>query len=149
MVRRSLAAAAVALLIAAGCSSGDGTVEVRGAWARDTAPGQTSAALYFTVANPTDRAFRITGVTVPRTTARRTSLHRSMTSGGAGHDMASMRPITTVPVAAHSTLRFEPGGLHVMMEGVRQPLKVRDRFTMTLRRSEGAPLRTEVRVKAA
>lgn len=121
MVRRSLAAAGFTLLIAAGCSSGNGTVEVRGAWARDTAPGQKSAALYFTVANPTDRAVRITGVTVPRTTARGTSLHRSMTSGGPDRDMASMRPITTVRVAPHSTLR----------------------------RSDGAPLRTEVVVKAA
>lgn len=148
MVRRILATTAVASILVAGCAADGGPAEVRDAWARNTAPGQTSAALYFTVANPTDRAFRVTGVIVPRSTARRTSLHRSMASGGADHDMAAMQPVTSVRVAPRSTLRFEPGGLHVMMEDIRQPLQLGDRFTMALRRSDGATLRTEVVVKA-
>lgn len=149
-MRLRTAATVAAALIALGSCTGDaGTVEVRDAWARDTAPSQTSAALYFTVANPGESAFRITTVKVPARIARTTTLHRSMQTGTGEHDMATMRPVESVRVAAHSDVTFAPGGLHVMMEELRRPLHSGDHFTMTLERTSGTPLRAEVTVRTS
>ena len=137
------------VLAFAGCATEHRVVDVQSAWVRDTAPGQSSAALYFTVSNPSDHAFRVTAVKVPTETAGTTSIHRSMVSGSGEHDMATMEPVSSVRVAPHSEVRFEPGGLHVMLEKLRHPLKVRDRFPMTLERSKGAPLHAEVIVKSS
>jgi len=149
-MRRLTTAVIGAVLVAwVGCTTEHRVVEVRSAWARDTAPGQSTAALYFTVSNPSEHAFRITAVKVPTETAGTTSMHRSAVTGNGEHDMATMAPVGSVRVAPHSEVRFRPGGLHVMIEQLRHPLKVGDRFPMTLERSNGATLRTEVTVRVA
>jgi periplasmic copper chaperone A len=43
-----------------------------------------------------------------------------------------MRPVTSVEVPAQGRVRFQPGGLHVMLIDLTQPLKEGQRSPLTL-----------------
>ncbi|MCP3856572.1 MAG: copper chaperone PCu(A)C [Actinomycetia bacterium] len=51
-----------------------------------------------------------------------------MDMGGA----MTMQEVASIPVAAGETVAFQPGGLHVMMLGLVEPLEVGDEFDITL-----------------
>ncbi len=44
-----------------------------------------------------------------------------------------MRDVGTLEVKAGETVQLKPGGYHVMLSELRQPLKVGDRFPLTLK----------------
>jgi copper(I)-binding protein len=46
--------------------------------------------------------------------------------------MAHMRAVPELEVPAGATIRFEPGGLHVMLIGLREPLVAGQLFTLQL-----------------
>ena len=111
------------LLLAAlaGCESDasrcDSEVPIVGdGWARATGDGQTMGAAYFTARNPGSCSFTITDAGSP--VATDSSLHESMMDGG----MASMAPLAGTEIPPESEIRFEPQGLHVMLEGLKRPL---------------------------
>ena len=43
-----------------------------------------------------------------------------------------MRPVAAVPVAPGASVALEPGGLHVMLSGLRYPLREGSSFPLTL-----------------
>jgi copper(I)-binding protein len=88
--------------------------------------GTAPAVLYAVVENHTGQADTLTTITTPA--ARVAELHQTMATsspehamasmpGMSGHDMTSMsmRPIPALPIDANATLRFAPGGYHVML----------------------------------
>lgn len=122
----SALAATLALgLTVAGCA-GAGEIEVRSAWARSTPPGAAVGAVYLEIRNTGTGADRLRGIT--STIARKTELHGTMMHGG----MAHMRAVPELEVPAGATIRFEPGGLHVMLIGLREPLVAGQLFTLQL-----------------
>ncbi|MGZ4677187.1 MAG: copper chaperone PCu(A)C [Acidimicrobiia bacterium] len=143
-----LAAGILALTACSSSSTGPkratGDVRVTGAWARDTAGQQTSAAVYLTVVNGTDAKVTLTGVSVPASIAAASMIHRS-TADSSG--MTSMHEVGTVSVPAHHRFRFASGGYHIMLTGLAAPLRAGRRFPITLARSAGAPLRATVTVR--
>lgn len=56
------------------------------------------------------------------------SLHETIVDG----DVIGMQPVEQVDVPAHTTVRFEPGGLHVMLTDV-APLDIGDVVELRLR----------------
>ena len=116
-------------------------ISVSDAWARATAPGQSTAAVYATIANR-GGADRLTGVTGSSGMAM---LHASSSSGG----MARIRMIGDVPIPAEGQVKLAPGGTHVMLTGLEAPLGVGDRLQLTLRFATSAPRTVDVAVVAA
>ncbi len=57
-----------------------------------------------------------------------------------------MRPVEAIPVAAGGTVTLAPGGLHMMLIGLRQALKPGDSFPLTLRFEKAGPVETTVKV---
>ena len=100
---------AIPLFLAAACAQQAPALEVRDAWARATAPGQTSGAVYATLDNrgPDDR---LTGAATDR--AAMAMIHKSETVDG----VARMRMAGDVPIASGSTVVLAPGGTHIMLE---------------------------------
>ena len=47
-------------------------------------------------------------------------------------DVMSMREEETVPIPAHGTVNYQPGGRHLMVFGVREGLKAGDEVPLTL-----------------
>ena len=133
--------AALPLLLATACAQQAPALEVRDAWARATAPGQTSGAVYATLDNhgPDDR---LTGAATDR--AAMAMIHKSETVSG----VARMRMAGDVPVAAGSTVVLAPGGTHIMLEGLKAPLVAGQTIPLELRFANGGAHKVDVRIVA-
>jgi copper(I)-binding protein len=94
--------------------------------------------MYFTVTNNTDAADTLLNVTTPLTP--HAEIHeemRDMTPAPTGSNVPAMatmhmEPVSAVPVNAHATVRFAPGGYHVMLIGPQQTLTRGDSVAVTL-----------------
>ena len=62
------------------------------------------------------------------------------------YGMHSVHAIEVSPGAASTILR--PGGAHVMLEGLKQPLKIGETFPLTLTFKNAGQLRVEVEVQS-
>lgn len=102
-------------------------IMVQDAWARPTLTPAQPAAVYLNMVNKGRADDRLEGVTSER---GRASIHNSVVENG----VASMRPVTEgVVVAAGSTVALQPNGMHIMLEGVGEPLKAGSHLPLTLK----------------
>lgn len=151
------------LLLAGACSSaGDSSdgatpqpvprkLAATSAWARPTPQASTRGVIYLQVT--TDRADAVVGASVPAKIAESASLHETMSEGGEhekhggpGATM-TMAPVDRLPVRPGTPLVFEPGGNHVMLEGIVTPLVRDDTFPLTLQMESGRKLTAIVTVR--
>ncbi len=75
-------------------------------------------------------------VAVSADRAIRTEMHRSMTANGA----MTMQPVRDLPLPAHGTIRFAPGGLHLMIFGLDPAMKKGDSTILTFTFADGSRL---------
>lgn len=122
--------------------SGHG-IKVVDAWAKASLAGTTNGAAFVTVSNGTDKADRIVGAESP--VAAKTELHTHLMNDG----VMKMRPVEAVDLPAGETAKMEPGGLHVMLLGLTEPLTEGATFPVTLILENAGPIQAEVTVKAA
>ncbi len=108
-----------AILTLGGCggTSSDGTrsaagLEIEDARVREPVPGRTMTAGYFTARNRADQAVTLVAVSSPA--AASVEMHVSEQDG----DMMRMRQLDSVEIGAGETVRFEPGGRHLMLFGI-------------------------------
>ncbi|MFV0309914.1 MAG: copper chaperone PCu(A)C [Desertimonas sp.] len=142
--------AVAGVVSASGCGSDDevGTLRIEDVWARPTAPGASSGALYFTIASPDDDVLE--AVSVDPVVAAAVSLHATITipadedAGTAA--MVGMESMSSVPVVADELVVFQPSGTHAMLEGLTRPLVDGQRFDATLRFRDAGELDVEVLV---
>ena len=95
------------------------------AWARKTSR-TVSAAAYFIIRNDSHAMETLTGVSAD--IAESAMIHRSYEADG----MMRMDHVETLPIAPGEALTFAPGGYHVMLMGLSQPLAEGDVFYLTL-----------------
>jgi hypothetical protein len=100
-------------------------IHVADAKARPTAPGGTGV-IYMTVMNHGATDDDLTGLSTP--VADKAEMHRTTDMNG----MSRMEAVADLPVKAMGSVTFGPGGLHVMLTGLKQPLKLGDSFPLTL-----------------
>lgn len=110
-------------------------------WARATVPGQTAAAAYLSIHNGERTGDRLVGVA--SAAAAKASVHLTTTAGG----VVRMRPAGAVPVGAGQMVEMKPGGLHVMLTGLKAPLRVGQQLPLTLRFARGGTVRTSVPIR--
>lgn len=120
---------ALIALIAAGCAvTADEAqaqpVTVKDAWVRAPAPGQKVAGAYMEIMSSTDLA--LTGVASPA--AARAELHSTSVEEG----VMRMRPVASIELPSKKAVKLAPGGLHIMLIDVKQPLKTGDKVPLTL-----------------
>ena len=118
-------------LVACGSGGGSATASATGTLQvvdvridRPALPSQ--AAVRLVVRNGTARADTLTSVS--GSVASGVSVHRS-TLDAKGR--STMVPVSRLPIPARSDVTFEPGGLHVMLEGLKHDLAVGDRVRLT------------------
>ncbi len=63
-------------------------------------------------------------------------------------DIMQMRKIDSVDIPAGATIAMESGGLHLMLIGVREPLKANQQFDITLTFKDQAPVTQRFVVQA-
>jgi copper(I)-binding protein len=100
-------------------------ISVSDAWSRATVTGQSSAAAYLTVVNRggDDKLLKVW------TPIGQATLHSTTMDDG----VMRMRPLEDVDVPARSQVEFKPGGMHIMIMGVKQPLVAESSFPLTLK----------------
>ena len=97
-------------------SAASAGVTVRDAWARATPTGATTGAAYMTLTSPAGDV--LTGASTP--VAGQAAVHE-MRMDGAVMRMRALEGGLVLPPGQAVTL--QPGGLHVMLEGLKAPLK--------------------------
>ena len=110
-------------------------------WARASAGNARNGAAFLTITNqgPPDR---LTGVSSPA--AEMAELHETIDDKG----VMKMRPVAAIPLAQGKPVTLAPGGRHVMLRGLKAPLKQGDAFLLTLTFDHGPPVTVTVRVEA-
>jgi copper(I)-binding protein len=102
-----------------------GGLEVSNAWARDSIGGVANAAVFMTIRSPTPD--RLVGASSP--VAKRTDL---MTIAG-GSEAMRMIYVKGVDIPANQPVSLNPGGFHVWLDDLNQPLKAGQSFPVRLR----------------
>jgi len=143
---RTLAVAAVAAGLLATPAHADKTAGavISGAWLRPAAAGMGMTSGYLVIRNPTATPLRLRGAA--SSVARSVTLHRSVVSGGVAH-MEALADGLVIPPGGSAS--FQPGGNHLMLEGLVHPLKVGDRVTVKLTFDAGPPLDATFEVRGA
>lgn len=106
-------------------------VKVADAWVRAPAPGQKTASAYVELTSDRDAALVAAGSPV----AASVGLHSMSMHQG----IMRMRAVPRIELPAGKTLKLAPGGLHLMMVDLKQPLKVGDTVTLSLSVQETGP----------
>ena len=133
----------VALLVGAATTSADdykvGDISISHPWARASAGMAKAGASYITITNNGTQVDRLIKAVTP--VAKRASLHTHMVEG----DIMRMRSVKAVEVSPGEPTVMKPGGLHVMLMGLKSPLKEGASFPLTLTFEKAGVI--EVRVK--
>ncbi len=96
-------------------------------WARASIGTARPSAAYMTIVNLGAKPARLTRVESP--VARRAEVHRTVKRG----DIMSMAPAGPVEVPPGERVTLAPGGLHIMLMGLKRPLRKGGVFRLTLR----------------
>jgi copper(I)-binding protein len=99
-------------------------IQVDHVWSRAAMAGREGA-VYLTITD-TGPPDTLTGVATP--VAAMAGLHQSVDDNG----VMKMRPVTSLPIEPGKTVTLAPGGYHVMLMDLKQPLKEGDSFPVTL-----------------
>lgn len=138
--RRKALVSLVAGVLLASCGSGGDSardpIAISDAWALATAIGQPNGAVYFTITSAADDTLE--HVTVPDSIADHTELHEAVTRANGAVGMQEMT--SGVPLGAGTAVTFTPGGMHVMLVDLVQPLAVDDTFEITLEFARADPI---------
>ena len=159
-MKRIVACTSLAALALAACGSDDGGVSIEDAWARTSAEGQTTGAVYFHVTADDDD--RLVAVSVPASVAATAEIHEVVMAemsddgetdmdmgdddmsdddmsmddeadtGGMDPQMRMQELVDGLPLPAGEMVTLEPGGYHVMLLDLADPLEVGDEIELTL-----------------
>ena len=114
---------------------------VQDAWVRATPPGADIAAAYMTLRNTGTTPITVTGVESP--IAGHAMIHETKIEGG----QSKMRPHEQLAIAPGATVKLQPGGLHVMMHDLKQPLTVGEKVPLVIHLSGGGTVEATATVR--
>lgn len=137
----------VGLLWIATAATAAEPVQVTDAWARATVPGQKVAGAYMQIKSAVDA--KLVGVTSP--VAGSAEVHWMKMEDGT----MRMRAIDALDLPAGKAVELAPGGYHIMLFRLKQPLVAGERVALTLEFETATgeklqvPVNAEVRARAA
>lgn len=117
-----------------------GTLIITQPWSRATPPGAPTGVAYLEIVNkgPADTLVRVESAV-----SGEVQMHMSYSEAG----MTRMRPVASLEIPEGGRVKFKPGGLHLMLVGLEQPLKEGDRVALTLVFQRTGPVRVEAIVQ--
>jgi copper(I)-binding protein len=169
-----VALVAVLALFAAACGDDDaGAINTSDVWARTSPAMADAGAVYMGVES--DEGASIVGASVDESIAARVELHETtMADGAMEDDMADtsemdddmtdtgemedgdhsdgammMQPIESIDVPAGGSASLEPGGIHIMLLELAEPLEAGTSFDLTLILDDGEEHQVSVEVRDA
>ena len=106
----------IALTLISSASGASDTLIISDAWVRATPPGKMMTAGYASLENVSKDVITITGVSAE--IAGHTSLHETRIE----RDRSTMRPVAKLSIKAGERVSLKPGGLHIMLMKLSEPL---------------------------
>jgi len=134
----ALLASAVCLPLSA--RAHDAAISVTDVWARASAGAADTGAVYATITD-TGHPDRLTGASTPA--AAMAELHETINANG----VMQMRAVPGLKLEPGKPVTFAPGGYHIMLMGLKQPLKAGDSFPLTLTFEHAPPVTVQATVK--
>ena len=117
-------------------------IEVKGAWIRTPPNGAATAASYAVIVNRGIATDRLTGASTPA--AATVELHQTTMGNG----MARMRAMNAgLAVAGSSSVTLRPGGYHLMLTGLKHPLRPGEHVPMALHFQRAGDVRADFAVR--
>jgi len=107
-------------------TGGPAAITIENAWARATPGTIKTGGVYMTLVDHGASADRLIGVSTP--VAGKAELHVMSEAKG----IMTMRPVEALTVEPGKPVELKPGGYHVMLIDLKQPLKEGDSFPMSL-----------------
>jgi len=138
-----LTVAALAFIAPAVAQTATAPIAVSDAWARATPKGATTGAAYVTVSNHGAGADRLVGASTP--VADKAQLHTMIDDNG----VMKMRPVAGIELTPGAKVALKPGGYHVMLMGLKQPLAAGQSFPLTLTFEKAGTIETTVKIAKA
>jgi copper(I)-binding protein len=129
---------------AATAEAAKAAIDIGDAWTRASPGGRgTTAAIYLRITNAAKEPDALNGVEVEN--AQHAVVHTTTTSAG----VARMNPQPSLPIPRASTVTLVPGGSHIMLEGLKAPLRQGESFIITLVFAKAGKISATVRVLGA
>lgn len=132
---------AAGLAVASAALAQPAQLEINNAWARATPGKSENGAAYLTIQSPT--ADRLVSASSP--VAKKAELHTMSMQGM----VMKMRPIAELDIPAGQPVALKPGGEHIMLMGLSQPLHEGQSFPLTLDFEKAGPRTVTVTVEKA
>ena len=120
-----------------------GALTIHHPWARASIGAAKAGAAYLTVGNEGEEIDRLVGIASP--VAKRVGLHTNLIEDG----VAMMRPVEAIEVAPGEPAVLQPGGLHVMLMGLKAPLVEGEKFLLTLTFEQAGEIEVWVAIEDA
>jgi periplasmic copper chaperone A len=112
-------------------------------WARALPAVAKNGAVYLEIRNTGTAPDRLVAISTPA--AESAELHRTQIDGG----IARMGELATLEIKPGDSALLHPGGLHIMLNGLKLPLKAGTEFPLTLRFERAGLVELEIRVERA
>jgi periplasmic copper chaperone A len=122
----------------ASCSQANESVAISDAWVRAMAPGQKVGAAYMTLKSTRDTTL----VKVESPAAGSVEIHSMTMDNG----VMKMRMLETLPLTGGKAAKLEPGGFHLMLFDLKQPLKAGDKVEFTLSFKDSAGKASSIKI---
>jgi copper(I)-binding protein len=131
----------LSLLPGFGAAAQPSALTAQDAWIRAT-PGVDVAAAYLTLHNSGTQPVVVSGVSSPAAAAA--MIHETSVVNG----LSTMRAHEPLRIGPGETVRFAPGGLHIMLHTLRHPLATGEEVPLLLLLQGGGSLTVKARVRA-
>ncbi|NVJ62569.1 MAG: copper chaperone PCu(A)C [Gammaproteobacteria bacterium] len=116
-------------------------IEISDVWVRGVLPVQKTSAAYFKIKNHTSRELKLESV--DSAFANHSMMHKTVESNG----MASMEHVESLTLAPNQEIIFKPGGLHVMIMGLKSEFSEQQQLKLTFKFDDGTVKQVNAQVK--
>jgi copper(I)-binding protein len=119
------------------------SIQVEQRWSRATPAGASTGAVYLTVTNKSRDADRLLGASSD--VADKSQIHEMKVVNG----VMEMREVTGgLPIHAMTSVELKPGSYHVMLIGLKKPLKAGETIPLTLNFEKAGKVSITVPIQA-
>lgn len=105
-------------------------IRVENAWVREPAPGQVVVGGFLDITSKQDASL----ISAESPVAGMVEIHEMSMKDG----VMRMRPVEKIDLPKGQTVKLAPGGLHLMLENLKKPLRAGDKVPLTLKVKTGA-----------
>jgi hypothetical protein len=130
----------LAFFLCACSPAGSEDIEVKDAWVR--AASDTTGGAFMNIANNGTEADRL--ISAESDASEIVQIHETLME----NEVMMMREVDGIDIPAGGIVELAPGGYHVMLINLKQPLKPSEKVALTLNFEKAGPVAVEAEVRA-